>query len=304
MNFKAFAKRVLRSLHVVTGAQRLAEELITLKLAQGRQLANALPDVCSPLSQAEFRIFSQWGDDGIIQYLIRRIPNLPTTFIEFGVEDYTEANTRFLLQNNNWKGLIIDGSPSNMARVRGDRLYWSHELTAMARFVSAENINELISEAGFGGRLGILHVDIDGVDYWVWKAIDVVDPEIVIVEYNSVFGAERAITVPYDATFQRHRAHHSRLYYGASLAAFCDLAESRGMIFVGCNSAGNNAYFVKREHAGLVSPVSIEAGFVESRFRESRDAAGLLTFVSGADRLALIRGLPVINVKTGASEVL
>lgn len=304
MNFKVFAKRVLRFLHVLTGAQRLAEELVTLKMAQGRQLANALPQVCSPISDAEFRIFSQWGDDGIIQYLVRRIPHLPKSFIEFGVEDYTEANTRFLLQNNNWKGLIIDGSPSNMAKVRSDRLYWSHELTAMARFVSAENINELITEAGFGGRLGILHVDIDGVDFWVWKAIDVVDPEIVIVEYNSVFGAERAITVPYDPTFQRHRAHHSRLYYGASLAAFCELAKSRGMIFVGCNSAGNNAYFVKQKHESLIPPVSIEEGFVESRFRESRDVDGLLTFASGTDRLALIRGLPVVNVKTGSSEVL
>lgn len=304
MTFKAFAKRLLRLIRVFTGTEKISEELITLKLAQGRQLANAIPEFCSPISAAEFRIFSQWGDDGIIQYLIRRIPNLPRTFIEFGVEDYTEANTRFLLQNNNWKGLIIDGSEANMARVRGDRLYWAHDLTAMARFVSAENINALITEAGFGGGLGILHVDIDGVDYWVWKAIDVVDPEIVIVEYNSVFGADRAITVPYDASFQRHRAHHSRLYYGASLAAFGALAESRGMIFVGCNSSGNNAYFVKRKYADLVPPVSISDGFVESRFRESRNADGVLTFVSGAKRLELIRGLPVVNVQSGATEAL
>ena len=138
----------------------------------------------------------------------------------------------------------------------------------------------------------------------VWKAIHVVDPEIVIVEYNSVFGAERAITVPYDASFQRHLAHHSRLYYGASLAAFCALAESRGLIFVGCNTAGNNAYFVKQKYADLVPPVSIQEGFVESRFRESRDTNGELTFVSGADRAGLIRGLPVVDVLSGAIETL
>lgn len=304
MTSKELIKRILRLVRFSSGAEKISEELINLKLAQGRQLSYAIPEFCSPISAAEFRIFSQWGDDGIIQYLIRRIPNLPQTFIEFGVEDYTEANTRFLLQNNNWKGLIIDGSAANIARVRSDRLYWAHELTAIARFVSAENINALITEAGFSGSLGILHIDIDGVDYWVWRAIDAVDPEIVIVEYNSVFGAERAITVPYDASFQRHIAHHSRLYYGASLAAFGLLAESRGMIFVGCNSAGNNAYFIKRKYAELVPEVSISEGFVESRFRESRDVDGTLTFISGARRIELIRGLPVVNVKSGVTEAL
>ena len=67
----------------------------------------------SSLKEAEFKVFSQWGDDGIIQYLINKIPIKNQTFVEFGVEDYTESNTRFLLMNNNWSGLIIDGSYSN-----------------------------------------------------------------------------------------------------------------------------------------------------------------------------------------------
>ena len=56
----------------------------------------------------EFQIFSQFGDDGIIRYLINNIKNIENKFIEFGVENYEEANTKFLLESFNWEGLIIN----------------------------------------------------------------------------------------------------------------------------------------------------------------------------------------------------
>ncbi|MFM6253830.1 MAG: hypothetical protein ACKPEQ_32600, partial [Dolichospermum sp.] len=84
-------------------------------------------------------------------------------------------------------------------------------------------------------------MDIDGNDYWVWQAIDCINPAIVISEYNFRFGANKAVTVPYDASFVRSKAHYSNIYYGASLKALCILADKKGYAFVGCNSAGNNA---------------------------------------------------------------
>ncbi len=256
------------------------------------------------LQQAEFKVFSQWGEDGIIQYLIKKCNIQPQTFIEFGVENFLEANTRFLLKYNNWRGLIIDGSPQHMDFVKADSISWRHDLTAVATFITKENINDLFVKAGFTGKIGILSVDIDGNDYWVWDAIKVVEPVMVIAEYNSYFGKDRAISVPYDPAFNRTSAHYSNLYFGASLAALCHLAAQKGFAFVGCTTAGNNAFFVKKEHLNGLKHLTVEEGYVESLARESRDKEGRLTFVGGDDRLKLIEGLPVVNVKTGAMETL
>lgn len=250
------------------------------------------------LQEAEFQVFSQFGDDGIIQYLVEKLKPLPEIFIEFGVESYKEANTRFLLMHNNWRGLIIDGDADLMAAVRRSDLCWRYDLTAVGAFITRENINDIFVKNGFAGEIGLLSIDIDGNDYWVWQAIEAVNPVIVIAEYNSVFSAERAISIPYNPDFQRHMAHYSGLYWGASLPAFCHLAEQKGYDFVGCNSAGNNAYFIRKDRNPL-PPLTAREGFVESRFRESRNAAGNLTFLSGEARLAAIKGCEVVEVSTG-----
>lgn len=256
------------------------------------------------LAETEFRVFSQTGDDGIIQYLISKADIADRTFVEFGVENYIESNTRFLLVNDNWAGLVIDGSEKHINFIKTDDIYYQHDLTTLCAFITSENINELISSGGISGEIGLLSVDIDGNDYWIWKAINVVSPTIVIVEYNSVLGSERAITVPYKPDFIRTKEHYSNLYFGTSLKALCLLAEEKGYAFVGSNSVGTNAYFVKKERLGGLVPKSAEEGYVQSKFRESRDVNGNLTYLSGKSRYNLIKGLPVYNVVTGKVEEL
>jgi hypothetical protein len=256
------------------------------------------------LHDAEFKVFSQFGDDGIIQYLINILDIKNEIFIEFGVEDYTESNTRFLLINDNWKGLVMDGSEKNVASIKSNDLFWRHDLIAKSVFITAENINQLIKEERVVGDIGLLHIDIDGNDYWIWKALEVVEPVIMIVEYNSVFGYDRAITIPYKSDFDRTSAHYSNLYFGSSILSLCDLADERGYAFVGCNSAGNNAYFVKNESLKDIKPLTVEEGYVESKFRESRDSEGKLNYLRGGDRLESIRGLSVYNTRSNKIEVL
>ena len=247
------------------------------------------------LREAEFAVFSQWGEDGILQYLISRVPIAEQTFIEFGVEDYLEANTRFLLVHQNWSGLVLDGNPAQTDAIKKQDIYWRHDLTALPAFITRENINALIAQR-FRGDVGVMSVDVDGNDYWIWEAIDVVSPRIVICEFNSVFGVKRAVTVPYDPEFFRTTAHHSNLYFGASLPALHRLAERKGYVFVGCTRAGNDAFFVRRDVAQNVRALTAEEGYVLSKARESRDAAGHYNFVSGADRLPLIAHLEVFDV--------
>ena len=249
------------------------------------------------IQDAEFKVFSQWGDDGIIQYLIHHLKIMPQTFIEFGIEHYDESNTRFLLMNNNWEGLVIDPDSDNIEYLRGGEYFWRYQLTAVCDFVTRENINELFVSHGFQGPLGILSIDIDGNDYWIWQAIDVVDPVVVIIEYNSVFGISHAITVPYTTSFDRTRAHYSNLYFGASLKALCRLAQQKGYSLVGTNSAGNNAYFVRNEALGPLQALSPETGYVRSKFRESQYQQGGNSYLGGADRLRAIADLVVVDVE-------
>jgi hypothetical protein len=244
----------------------------------------------------ELAVFSQWGEDGLIAYLLSRVPIDRTWFVEFGVENYTEANTRFLLMTRNWRGLVIDGSQAHIDAIRADDISWRHELEAKCSFVTRENINDLLREAGFAGDIGLLSVDIDGNDYWVWEAIDVVSPRIVIVEYNSLFGPDRAVTVPYDREFVRGKKHHSNLYYGASIAALAKLGERKGYALVGGNSAGNNAFFVRRDVLGTIAPVAPSVAYRRARFREGRDANGALTFADFAARVKTIEHMVVRDV--------
>lgn len=283
------ALRLLRRIDSATANQSLL--LGSLRADQAR----ALPDG-SPLTLAEFRVFSQWGEDGILQYLISRVPSIPKTFVEFGVEDYQESNTRFLLEHDDWQGLAMDGSPENIELIRAAPFFWRHDLQAVQAFITAENINGLIRAGGFSGDLGILSIDVDGNDYWIWKAVEAVSPVIVVCEYNALFGSQEAITVPYDPAFQRTQAHHSNLFFGASLRALCTLAVEKGYRFVGCNRDGVNAFFVRQDQAERLPRPSPAEGFSSSRFRESRDPKGRSTFLRGADRLEAIEHLQVWRV--------
>jgi hypothetical protein len=249
------------------------------------------------LSEHEFRVFSQWGEDGIIDHLVRHVPVARRFFVEFGVEDYREANTRFLLMQGGWSGLVLDGCAENIARLRTSPLMWRHHLEAVAAFITRENINGLIEQHGGAGDIGLLSIDVDGMDYWLWEAIDVCTPAIVVVEYNALFGVERAVTVPYAADFQRGKAHYSNLYAGASLAALVRLGTRKGYSFVGTNRAGNNAFFVRRELRPQALPeLSARDGFTPTQFREARAMDGSLSLISAADAARLIEGLPLVEI--------
>jgi hypothetical protein len=228
------------------------------------------------------------------------------TFIEFGVEDYSESNTRFLMMNNNWNGFVMDGSEENMVRLRNQNWFWKYSLKTKAVFITKENINELLAETRFK-NIGLLHIDLDGNDAHILEVLDLhkLNPSIIIMEYNSVFGSERAITVPYDKNYMRTKKHYSNLYYGASLSALTFIAGNKGYGLVGCNLAGNNAYYVRKNLLNeTIKEKTIDNVYVLSKFRESRNKDYSLSYLDGDDRYEVIRGLDVINVKTNEMEKL
>lgn len=266
-----------------------------LSLARYNRAISALND----LSEVEFSAFSQWGEDGIIDWLVSRVPDISQTFIEFGIEDYRESNTRLLLQLRNWRGLVMDGSADHIRDIRSQDINWRYGLTAKCAFIDRDNINQLIEASGMVGQVGLLSVDIDGNDYWVWQSINVVSPAIVVAEYNAVLGDIHALTVPYRADFQRTQAHHSNLYFGASLPALILLGKQKGYTFVGTTSTGCNAFFIRDELAAKVTPALSGAWGYPSQVREARDEGRNLLFLDGTARSRLIAHLPLVNLRTG-----
>ena len=229
-------------------------------------------------------------------------------FIEFGVEDYQESNTRFLMMNDNWAGFVMDGSDYNMKILKNQKWYWKYHLTQKAVFIDLDNIQTLLKNTGFT-NIGLFHIDLDGNDYHILEAIDLTElnPSIIIMEYNSVFGLDRLISVPYDKNFNRTKAHYSNLFYGASLPAINNLAIKKGYSLVGCNKAGNNAYFVRKDLLNeRVKELSLDKAFKDSNFREGRNENYSLSYLSGKDKLNMLikDKLEVLNIETNQLEQL
>ena len=254
-------------------------------------------DTSDDLNAHEFRAFSQNGEDGVIQFLLSRVTVKNKLFVEFGVGDYSEANTRFLALHDRWSGLVLEGNARDVSRLKRDPTFWRYDITAVSAFITRENIDDLLAANGMNGEIGLLSIDVDGNDYWIFDSISVVRPAIVIIEYNHRFGPDRAVTVPYDPAFRRDRAHHSHIYYGASLRALCLLANRKGYAFVGCESFGVNAFFVRRDvMTGRLKEVSIEEGYRRGRFRAARNRRGRLAYLTAEEETAILAGLPVIDV--------
>lgn len=271
-------------------AQRLRFSLGALEAQHSRAAAT--------IQEAEFGCYSQFGEDGIIQWLIARVPIENEVFVEFGVQDYSESNTRFLLLHDNWRGLILDAGTSHIEELRETELDERYWVDAQSAWITRENINELLAEVK--GDIGLLSIDIDGNDYWVFEAISVVSPRIVVIEYNSHLGRVRPVVVPYDPAFVLTEAHWSFMYWGSSLPALVHLARRKGYRFVGSDSVGLNAFFVRDDVAGDLPDLDAAEGWRESRFRNSRNRSMEKTRIGPhAERLALMAGLPLIEVSTG-----
>lgn len=252
------------------------------------------------LSNYEFKVFSQWGEDGIIQHLVSAMEGIPRCFIEFGVEDFTESNCRFLMIKDGWSGYIVDGSEKNCTAIRSADWHWKHDLAVCCAFIDRDNIDGILRDSGFFPEPGILSVDIDGVDWFVLNALSQWKPWIVIVEYNGLFGPKAPVSVPYDRCFVRHQKHHTGLYWGASLSAFDNLLADRGYVLAGTNRAGSNAFFVRKDRvSGHMPTASVSDACRPVIFRDVRNKKGELQFLRQADRVKLIEQMPIVNTVTG-----
>lgn len=214
-----------------------------------------------------FKVYSQADEDGFIHEIFHRIGIEHRTFVEIGVSNGRECNTRLLLQYG-WRGCWIDGD-SNYAvaierffsqEIRGGRLRFT------CNYVVRENVNRLLSDSIGGVGLDFLSIDIDGNDYHVLDALSLnaFKPRVIALEYNPIF----APPIEWIADYNPARTWDGGDQYSASLTSYAIMMSGKGYSLVGCTLNGNNAFFVRRELLGdhFMPDTSPEFHFEPQRF--------------------------------------
>tara|TARA_Y100000389_G_C17400302_1_gene484928 strand:+ start:141 stop:1058 length:918 start_codon:yes stop_codon:yes gene_type:complete len=252
------------------------------------------------IKDVDYKIFSQNGEDGIIDYLTSQLNIDKPKFIEIGVGDYSESNTKFIFETTSSQGMIFDCIENFKKKVEENTKVWKGHLEIIEEQVSSKNILELINSKNFFKSLDIFSLDIDGIDYWILNELPKNFSKIAIVEYNSVFGREKCVTVPNIDSFNRTDYHYSNLCFGMSLKAAIEIMKEKNFYFVGVNLMRNNAFFVSNKFPkdNYFKNLQIEElnKIEEANFQESRDKEGNLNFLSGNDRIKEIFDCEVINL--------
>lgn len=219
--------------------------------------------------QVGFNLYSHTYEDGILLYIFSLVGMTNKKCVDIGAGSIVGSTVANLIVNHGFKGLLIDGNAKNIQLVK--KYYANHPETkyfppqTVSAMITAENVNELLKENYFVGEIDLLCLDIDGMDYWILKAIDVVSPQVIVVEYQDILGPDRAWTVPYKPDFNIHDYPVNRQannYCGASLRAFVNLNKRKGYRLVGCNKGGWNAFFVRDGVSDKYLPeVTVESCF-------------------------------------------
>jgi len=263
-------------------------------------------DEVEDLIETEAKIFSQNGEDGIIDYLIHKLNVDNKNFVEIGVGNYRESNTRFLYNRYHSKGLIIDYIDDMKNKVKKHVNFWKGDLRICKQKIDSDNILDLLNK-NCDYEIDLFSIDIDSIDYWIIKKLKNNISKIFVAEYNPVFGAELEVTVPNISGFERSKYHYSYLCYGMSLKALINLMDQKGYYFIGTNLQKINAFFIskkfkKEEFFKNIKIKSLD-NYTNSNIRDSRDINDNLNYLSGHKKFKEIEDCEVINLKDNKTEL-
>ena len=258
------------------------------------------------INELDYKIFSQNGEDGIIDYFLHELKIEKPRYVEIGVGDYSESNTRFIFETYNSKGLIIDCLKDIKKKIMNNIIFWKGDLTIVEEFINHKNINSLLIENKFNENIDLFSLDIDGIDYWILKELPNKFSKIAVLEFNPNFGPNLEITVPNIENFNRTNYHYSNLCFGASLKAIINLMKSKGFVFMGVNKNCINAFFInidEIQNINLEKPDDQNLScFTSSNYRESRSIDGNLTFLTDKNKINEICECEVINLANQSNK--
>ena len=259
------------------------------------------------LHDVDYKIFSQNGEDGILDYLLYQLKIEKPKFIEIGVGDYTESNTRFIFDRCSPKGAIIDYIDNFEERVKKKINLWKGELKIINNFVNSENINKIMKDTDCTTDLDIFSLDIDGIDYWILEKLPKDFSKIAVIEFNPIFGSSLKVSVPNKNNFERKKYHYSNLCFGMSLRAAIEIMNEKNFYFVGTNLLRNNAFFIsknytKQEYFNNLKINKVENS-IDANFTESRDVDGNLNYLNHQKRINEILDCEVVDLSNNLKSL-
>lgn len=198
----------------------------------------------------EHRVFSQNGEDGILQAIFRIVGAGGRRFLEFGIQEGREGNAVLLADVFGWSGTFIEGDEAPYAALRAKYAH-SPRVATVRAMVGADNINRLVGSE----PLDLLSIDVDGDDFWIWNALES-SPRVVVVEYNASLGLDPVVQPP-----DLGRGWDETAAFGASLPALERLGRKKRYRLVHCDLAGVNAFFVRDDIAGSMRALTAEQAF-------------------------------------------
>lgn len=198
-----------------------------------------------------FRIHSQNEEDGILLFIFSLIGTTNKLSVEICCGNGIECNTANLIINHKWHGLMFDGREANIKKALKfykclpDTRVWPPVI--QLEWITAENVDRLILDNGFSGDIDLLSIDVDGNDYWIWRAINMIKPRVVVIEFNHLFGPIKSVSIPYKPEFEADFTEYGSDYAGASLAAMIKLGKEKGYRLVATNAYATNAFFIRKD---------------------------------------------------------
>ena len=254
------------------------------------------------IEAAEIKIFSQNGEDGIIDFIVQKLNLKKPSFIEIGVGDYSEANTRLLYEMYYGNGLIVDANKNLKKKVGQNVNLWKGNLNIIEAKVSSKNINSLLN-THVSFPIDFFSIDIDSIDYWAINELKNKISKVFILEYNPIFGSKLEISVPNDQDFLRKNYYYSSVFFGASLMAYVKLMDRKGYYLLGVNRLRNNAFFINKDYKknyffSKINKVNLNEA-TNFNYTTSRNIYGFLDYLNRRNSLNKILHLDIIDLSKG-----
>ncbi len=195
------------------------------------------------LTRSELKVFSQNGEDGVIEAILRRVGISTRTFVEFGAGDGREGNCVFLAHVLGWRGVFVEADAASFGAL-SRRYAHSEAVATVNALLEPGTIEQTLLGAGVPAEPDVMSIDVDSNDFYLWKALERIRPRVVVIEYNAAFDPRVPRVQPYS-----HSGADGTVEFGASVAALRALAADKGYRFVHTELAGVNAFFVRSDLA-------------------------------------------------------
>ena len=299
--------KIKNLIHIIRKMSNFDEINFKIGCSHFNLMKNYYPKI-KTFSETGYKVFSQNGEDGFIDYLLFSLNITKPKFVEIGIGTYKECNTRFLFERIAPEGLVIDYIEDLEKKIKKNIRFWKGDRTVINQLVDPDNIITILEKNNFHTGTDLFSLDIDGIDYWILDKLPENFSKICVIEYNSVFGDELEITIPNKKNFTRKEYHFSHLCYGVSLKALIKKMSEKGFIFVGSNELNNNAFFVQKKYQNNLNidlpDTSYLKKFTNSNIRESRDRNGNLNYLRKEERLKAIENCEVIDLSSPKKEII